>query len=123
MTVALATPTVNAFPNGVDNTQKMTIVYGTIAIGANPLTYAAGGVVLSFSGIEQIKSSQTPVIVYIESVSGSGYTYCWNKATGKLQIFTGGAAQSPLTEFTAGVVPAGVSGDTIAFEAHFLKNI
>lgn len=123
MTVAAATPTINAFPNGIDNTQRMTIVYGTIAIGASPLTYATGGVVLSFSGLEPIKSTQNPVIVYIESVSGSGYTYEWNKATGKVQIFTGAAAQSPQTELTAGAVPAAVSGDTIAFEAHFLKNI
>ena len=123
MAVATATPTINAFPNGVDNTQRFTRIYGTIAISASPATYATGGLALSFSGLEPIKSTQSPVIVYIESVKGSGFIYGWNQSTGKLQIFTGAAAQSALTELSAAAIPAGVSGDTIFFEALFLRNV
>ena len=124
MTVAAATPSISAFPSGIDNTQRHLVVYGTVAIGASPLTYATGGVAMSFTGLEPLKTSNlTPLWCDVRSVSGSGYVYIYNASSGKLQIFTGAAAQSPLTELSAGAVPAAVSGDTINFKAEFLKNI
>jgi hypothetical protein len=111
-------------PNGFDNTQRRQIVRGTIAISASPGTYPTGG--FSLAGIivnEGIKSTDAvPAALYFTSVSGSGYTYVWNRANNKLQIFTGSAAQSPATELSAAATPAGVSGDVIELEAQFPRN-
>lgn len=124
--------------SGVDNSQKVLEVYGTIAIDATPSTYAPGGlaivsalnVALNGWAQEQVKASPlktgdtgpTPFIVYVESVSGSGYTYQWNKATNKLQIFQGGAgASAPQAEIPTAAIPAAVSGDSLAFEARFVR--
>lgn len=40
---------------------------------------------------------------------------------GNLQIFTGAAAQSPLTELANGATPAAVAADVIAFKAEFVR--
>jgi len=42
-------------------------------------------------------------------------------ANGKMQIYTGAAAQTGLTEFAAGAYPAGVTGDVIQGEVLFAK--
>jgi hypothetical protein len=62
-----------------------------------------------------------PDTQWIESVSGSGYVYAYNKPTGLIQIFTGAAAQSPLTELAAGALPAGVLSDVVEFEAEYVS--
>lgn len=131
MSAAVATITVDAYPKGVDNTQRMTIIRGTVAIGASPLTYTTGGIaIVSASNATQsgwaqepIKvTSDTPIECEFYSVAGSGFVYTWNQASNTLQIFTGAAAQSALTELTGGgAIPAGVSGDTIRFTATFLR--
>lgn len=41
-------------------------------------------------------------------------------ANGTMQVFTGAAAQSPLTELSAGNYPANVLNDTIQGEAYFV---
>lgn len=127
MAAAVATPTVTV----VDNTQKFVHVIGTVAIGASPLTYGAGGIVMSFAGNDLLKSNESPVSVRVFSKqpAGSGatalYVYNFNPGTtmanGKLQVFTGAAAQSGLAELADGAVPAGVSGDVIGFEAWFTR--
>ena len=133
MAATTATITLFNYPRGVDTTQRRLVINGTIAIGASPLTYATGGIQLSFLGIKNAdgssilldtNSASAPIVVYLQSVAGSGYVYGWNQSANKLQIFTGAAAQSPLTELTNGAtVPASVSGDVIEFEAQFLKAI
>lgn len=124
MATATAVGTENAFPNGRDNTQRRSFSYGTLAISASPATYATGGLVFSFANPVFDVATQTPIDVNIKSVSGSGYVYQWNKSTNKVQVFSGAAAQSPLTELTnSESVPAAVSGDTIVYEAVFLKCI
>jgi hypothetical protein len=62
-----------------------------------------------------------PDTQWIESVSGSGYVYAYNKPTGLIQIFTGAAAQSPLTELAAGALPAAVLSDVVEFEAEYVS--
>jgi hypothetical protein len=134
MAATTATLTVYNYPNGINNTQRRQTLYGTIAIGASPLTYATGGIQLSFLGVKdasgqvvQIDSASTlPAILWLQGVGGSGYTYTWNQPTNKLQIFTVDATATgteyPLIEFTNGAaIPAGVSGDTIVFEADFIR--
>lgn len=123
MSAAIATPSVTL----VDNTQRIEHVHGTISVSVSPATYTAGGVACSFSNLDQVKASASPTKVYVMSqkASGaSGYVYAFipgdSQDTGKLQVFTGSAAQSPLTELTDGsAIPAAVSGDTIVFEALF----
>lgn len=127
MAVATAVPTITF----VETTQDAIHVHGTLAVGASPLTYATKGITLSFAGLDLIKSSSAPIKVYIMSQAPAGYgaanmyEYSFNpgttQANGLMQIFTGAAAQTALTELSAGAVPAGVSGDTIVFEAIFQK--
>ena len=128
MTVTASTLTLNPYPNGKDNTQRRTIYNGTVAIGASPLTYASGGVPVSWASLSNAaaelftEENSTPIEAWFESVSGSGYWYVYNVATSKLQIFVGGASASlPAAELAAGAVPAGVSGDSIVFHAEFAR--
>jgi hypothetical protein len=126
MSAAVATPSVTL----TDNTQRIEHVFGTLAIGASPATYAAGGIACSFAGFDAIKATSAPISVDVSSqpAAGSGaaakFIYQFlpgsGQANGLLQIFTGAAAQSGLTELTDGAaIPAGVSGDAIAFHARF----
>lgn len=62
-----------------------------------------------------------PDTMWIQTVSGSGYQYSYNKLNGLIQIFTGAAAQSPLTELSAGALVAGITGDVIEFEAEYVR--
>lgn len=123
MAAAVVTATKDAFPLGSDSTQRRIIQWGKFSFTVSPATYTTGGFVPVYP-VEAVSTPQSPVMVYVETVGGSGYSYLWNKATGKIQIFTGAAAQSPGTELTSGAaIPAAVSSDVIQYEAHFLKNL
>lgn len=102
-------------------TQHSDIKYGTLAIGASPGTYPTGGLSISWIVGDTPKVvNTTPKDVWL--YGAAGYYYTWNPSTNKIQIWTGAAAQSPLTELTNGAsIPAAVSGDTIRFEARFSK--
>lgn len=122
MAAALIVGTESAYPAGQDTTMRRKSTYGAAAISASPATYAAGGLVFSFAAPVFDVSSQTPIDLEIKSISGSGYIYQWVKSSGKVKVFSGAAAQSPLTELTdAEAIPAGVSGDVLAYHAQFLK--
>lgn len=124
MATATAVGTENAFPSGKDMTQRRFHTYGSVAISASPATYAAGGLAWSFAAAVFDVSSQTPIALDIVSVSGSGYVYQWVLSTNKVKVLSGAAAQSPLTELTdAEAIPAGVSGDVLAYHAQFLKSV
>jgi hypothetical protein len=99
--------------------QKFAVI-GTIAIGASPLTYAAGGIVMSLFGA-LIKASRTPDMVIVQGQSGYVYVYVPGSdgSNGLLKVFQQSAATSALTEVPTAAVPAGVSGDTITFLAIF----
>lgn len=114
-----------SYPNGNDNTMRRQILRGTVAIGASPGTYTAGGYALNnVFAQEQVKSSDynAPASLKFYSVSGSGYTYVWIRSTNKLMVLTGSAAQSPSAQLSNGNTPAGVSGDTIEFELAVPRN-
>jgi hypothetical protein len=97
-------------------------VHGTVAVGASPLTYAAGGLVMSFA-IPGVQSTVKPSYVDVQGKSGFIYKYVkgTNAADGKLMVFceTTVATNAPLLEHTVTAVVAGVSGDTIDFYAIF----
>lgn len=119
---AVITLTEYAYPMGKDNTQRRTLTYGSGAISASPATYAHGGLAIAFAAPVFDVSSQSPIDLEIKSVSGSGYIYQWVKSTGLVMIFSGAAAQSPLTELTdAESIPAGVSADVLSYKASFNK--
>jgi hypothetical protein len=125
MALSTIKATIYAYPNGNDNTERRQVLMGTLAISASPGTYATGGLSLAnVFAVEQNKTSNynTPMYINIYSVSGSGYGYSYNRASNKLQVFTGSAAQSPATELAAGATPAGVSGDIIEFFVEFSRN-
>jgi hypothetical protein len=112
---------VNAYPNGVDYTQRSEVISGNCVLTAQ--TYTPGGIALNWlamtsnttSGDKFLPLSNFPAPFKAafwsegNTVAGS-FTYVWNKATGKLQIFVGG------TELTAVAVTL---TDVIAFEAWF----
>lgn len=104
---------------------------------ANP--YVAGGDTLDltqlFSALSTAPGLNLPAIdlpakIEIQSARPKGaansanlFIYNWAPGTtlanGALQVFTGAAAQTALTELTAGNYPAGVLNDTIQAEAYF----
>ncbi len=131
--MANATVTLTAYnaPYGIDQTNTRMYLHGLVAFSASPGTYPAGGLLPTYSPIKD-QSGQAvllptinvnPDTMWIQSIAGSGYTYQYNKATGKIQIFvTGSASQNPAAELTGGTaIPAAVSGDTIEFEAEWAK--
>jgi hypothetical protein len=105
---------------------------------ANP--YVAGGDTLDLTQLVNLAGGapgatlptfELPAKVVIMSARPSGatgfaglYEYQYAPGTtlknGTMQIFTGAAAQSPLTELTAGNYPANVLNDTIIGEAYFV---
>jgi len=124
MATATAVGSIDAFPNGRDNTMNQAVIYGTIAITASPATYATGGLAITWPQKDNRYSNNSgnPWWAEIVSISGSGYQYNYIRSTNKLQILTGAAAQSPLAELTnAASIPAAVSGDTIEFRAEFRR--
>jgi len=117
MSVATAVPTVVTSRFG-DYGYK---VSGTIAVDASPATYATGGITLNLNQ-SAVKASRTPVTVIIQGISGYDYSYIpgSDNSNGKLMIRAQSASASagdPLAELAAAAVPAGVSSDTITFQA------
>lgn len=121
--MALATAVVSVTDNRKTWVEgPMYNVIGTIAIGASPLTYAAGGIVMSLLG-GLIKASRTPVRVLVTGIAGYTYVYVpgTDASNGLLKVLVQDAvATNPLAEIATAAVPAGVSGDTITFHAKFL---
>ena len=174
----MATATVTYTSTLSTTTQKTIEYYGTATIPASPAAYATGGL-LGASGAAFINlgpyGDRTPLLVEVLSTTGSGYTYTYNPANGKLLIQTGGTATGTISststaptitttttatvtavvatvggalvqstgatgitgvqaptitstftgsatpggQIAASSIPAGVSGDTIAFHAVF----
>lgn len=98
-------------------------VYGTVAIGADPLEYATGGIAMSFLQAA-IKATRTPIFVTVIGIAGFIYEYVFgtDASDGLLMIRaqTNAAAEdAPLGELAVAAIPAAVSGDTIKFHAVF----
>ena len=98
-------------PGNVQDDGKFYRAFGTIAASGS---YATGGDALSFVGVVPVPNANKPAIVWVGGLNGYGYGY--NKATGKIKVTT-----TSNTELAAGAYPAGITGDTIIFEALFPK--
>lgn len=131
MATATAVVTINAYPNGVDNTLRHEVVFGTLAVSASPATYLTNGLPVTFdtASKEKVKSSTlVPMWGFIQGVAGYQYTY--DPVHGTIRIFESPAVASapsvaaPGTELTNGsAIPAGVSGDTIFVRFEVNRNI
>jgi hypothetical protein len=65
-----------------------------------------------------------PDTEWIQSNSGSGYVYSYNKAKATIQVFIAtpnSGASDQLSELAAGALPAGVVADIIEFEAEYVS--
>jgi len=114
MANATARPVVPTILNTWVAGNKM-IITGTVAFSAPTDIYVVGGIPFSFFG-GMIKARKKPYYVQFASVNGNTYGYVvgTDASNGKLKIFTAAG-----TELTAIALPAGISGDTINFEAAF----
>jgi hypothetical protein len=84
------------------------------------LAGSPGGVLPTFEGVAKCEiNSFRPAP---GSANSYQYEYCpgTSLANGTMQVLTGAAAQTALTELTAGNYPAGVLNDTIQAEALFV---
>ena len=95
---------------------------GTVAIGASPLTYQAGGLVMSFAGLP-VGASSAPLYCAMKGIAGFKYEFNTGTtiANGLLLIRVEAtvATNTPLAEHSTAAIVAGVSGDTIRFYAIF----
>jgi hypothetical protein len=106
--------------------QRTITYFGTVAIVGSG-NYVTGGIPVTNAkapvtpplGQNTPYADRTPLVAQLNSGAGSGFQYVYNPTTQKMQIFTGAAAQSPLTELSAGALPGGVTGDVIEFELIF----
>lgn len=123
MAVAVATLTVAAHPNGVDNTQRRQILNGICALsGPGVNTYPPNGVPLPWTSLldggsggrftPQTSLAQ-PIVAFFFSELGSGLGYVYDQTHNTLRIFSAG------TELAAVAIPA----DTIGFEAEYVRGI
>jgi len=84
MAVAKIAPTIDAYPNGIDQTERRTIAYGKFTIPASPAFYTTGGLPFSFtSGIAAPIIALTypvPLRVDLNSQKQNGYVYVWTLA-------------------------------------------
>lgn len=130
MANAVATFALGSGLNAVDTTERSIILRGTVVIGVSPLQYVTAGILADLTALgDALKSGQLPTSVRVWSMPTTAspetnqylYLFCLGttQANGKLQVYTGAAAQTALTELSAGNIPAGVSGDAIVFEAVF----
>jgi hypothetical protein len=110
---------------GIEFTGNGLHVYGTIPTPTG--NYSTAGDTVSFAGIDQIKASGLPFRINIWSnKAGQTNLFIYNYAAGtslangKVQVFSGAAAQTGLTELSAGAYPAGVLADTLQFEIIYL---
>jgi hypothetical protein len=128
MAIALAPAT----PDLVDFTAKTQILYGQITITAG--NYATAGITFSFGSLAgtQLTSDAIPLWVEIQSnvkTTGAGgtpntnqfiYSYApgTDMTNGKIQVWTGAAAQTALTELSNG---SAFPTDTIQYVATFKR--
>ena len=100
---------------------KRQFMVGTLAVGAGPLTYPAGGVPVDFVA-GGLQGTQKPLFVVLDGIAG--YVIVYDRVAGKIRVFQGkdpaaaGGADLPLQELgTDSAIPAALSGDTIRFLA------
>jgi hypothetical protein len=106
--------------NRVDQGLHLAYVYGTIALSGNYVQFAGAGEVLDFTKAvfppgQNLPVSGAPISFAAWGFTGFGYgTPQWTALQAKLRVNSASG-----TEQGAGAYPAGVTADTIFFEAVF----
>lgn len=125
------TPVAFNEPFGKDLTAQRQYLHGLMVFTAT--AYVAGGIlpawgnILDQSGqkVQLATININPDTVWIQSISGSGWVYSYNKATGKIQIFTTqttpSATAPPFSELVAGALPATVLSDIVEMELEWVR--
>ena len=84
MSVATIAPTIDPYPNGLDQTTRRTILYGSFTFPASPAFYTTGGLPFSLaSGVASPIAALTfnvPLKVDVWSKKANGYIYQWTIA-------------------------------------------
>lgn len=91
------------------DTLDLTALFGTAGLPGYSYPTASLPEKVEILSANPTATPQTNTFVY-QYVPGT------TLANGKFQVFTGAAAQTGLTELSAGAYPAGVTGDTIEAE-------
>lgn len=111
----------------VDNTQKKTIVNGTLKI--TDTTYPVGGPALDsvLLALPEVTTNSGVRRCLCTSLTGTGYVYQRIAATGKLMILqvpVNGSltTAAPLNQIPSSTNMNGINNDVIDFEAEFLRN-
>lgn len=120
-----ANPTLLAFPNGFDHTQKTTIVRGRIAPTGS---YVSGGFTI-LPSLQPLLTTGESLNVPFEmelwsdhpNAATAIFFYTYDASTQLIQIWVSAASGNPVAELAAGALPAGVTGDKVRFEAYFQK--
>ena len=97
------------YPTGGDPFDFTKITY---PIGQGPLPVTGAPTAVEIYSQKTAASPQTNEMIY-------SFAPGTTQANGTMQVFTGAAAQTALTELSAGAYPAGVTSDVIVFEAIF----
>ena len=116
--------------DGIDESDRITTIFGTLTPSGNYPAAGGGGDVLSFAGLDFIKSGYAPVRVYIveqpaAGATPSGYAYIFcpgtTLANGKMVLMVGGGANAPNTEKTGNPTYASLALSALVFEAVFVR--
>src|SRR5690242_1666335 len=112
MATATVKLTVNAYPNGVDNTQRRQILDGIAALSVGG-TYATNGIPFAWAFLAAEGgafipdfSTMVPVLALFFTIASGLYEYWWDTVHQTLRISLAGV------ELTNG---AAITADTIAF--------
>ena len=130
MAAATSKLVVNAFPLGVDNTQRQQVVYGTIQLSSGGTYINPNGIPISWvffnpdgSTFYPAISAQTtdPIVAYFTSAIGGVQT-----ATPALQSYIYDSVHNTLRIYNGSVEvlnAAAIAVDTIQFEAHYARGV
>jgi hypothetical protein len=134
-TYAVQTSSVTLEPMVTEDQKTLTIFFTLVAAGV----YAAGGIPVDFTQLFALLANApgsslptganplTPVKLESSRAPGQPNLYVYhfvpgsNPTNGFVQIFTGAAAQTGLTELSNGALPAGVTADMISGQVTFPK--
>lgn len=134
-TYALQTSSVTGEAIISQDQKTITIFFTLIAAGV----YAAGGIPIDFTQLFSLLAGGpgaslptgalplTPVKLESSRAPGQANLYIYHfvpgttLSNGTVQVLTGAAAQTALTELSAGALPAGVTADTISGSVTFPK--
>lgn len=119
------TVTPNNFPDKRDLTFNHVHIYGTISF--SPGNYPAGGVPISWTGLDDLNAFSISWAEFQSVGSPPGvYEYCWDKQSSTVRILTSPSAAntgtSPFTEYATNLPIAGpILSDLIQFHAIFRR--